>query len=212
MKRILILSMLILTLGVNAMAQYSSREARKTLNTRAPREVRREARSLERDGYSTAPGAPIIERQLTDAWMRLSEFDDSGYPKYVDATGVSVGETQNAAKLQATEAAKLELAGSLQTNIAALIEQSIANQQMDAEEAASVTKTVAASQNIIAQELGRVITLTELYRKIGRNTEASVRIAYNSEMAMESAKKAIRKSLEEETSIVHEKLERLMNY
>ncbi len=117
-----------------------------------------------------------------------------------------------AAKLQATEAAKLDLAGTIANNVAALIENNIANNQLNTEEAASVTKTVAASKNIIAQELRRIIPLVEMYRDISKNREANVRIAYNSEMAMEMAKRVIRKSLEEETEILQDKLEKLMQF
>ena len=128
------------------------------------------------------------------------------------ATGNSVGETQTAAKLQAMETAKLEMAGQISTQIAALIENSIANKQLNNEEAASVTKTVAASKNLIAQELGQVIPMVEIYKKIGKNVEANVRLAYNSATAFDVAKKVIRKSLEEETKIAHEKLENLMKF
>src|SRR5690606_24680071 len=117
-----------------------------------------------------------------------------------------------AAKLQATEAAKLDLAGQIATNVAALIENNIANSQLNTEEAASVTKTVAASKSLIAQELGRTVPLVEMYRNIGKNMEANIRIAYSQEMAMETAKKTIRKSLEEETDILQDKLEKLMKF
>jgi hypothetical protein len=196
----------------NVSAQVSNRQMRKTLKMRPPREVRKEARDYEKDGYMVAVGAPTIQRQLANAWMREVETEENGFPKYIVATGNSVGETQIAAKLQATEAAKLELAGTIATNVAALIENNIANSQLNTEDAASVTKTVAASKNMIAQELGRVLPLVELYRNLGKNKEANVRIAYNSEMAMELAKKVIRKSLEEETQILQEKLEMLMKF
>ena len=128
------------------------------------------------------------------------------------ATGNSVGETQTAAKLQAMETAKLEMAGQISTQIAALIENSIANKQLNNEEAASVTKTVAASKNLIAQELGQVIPMVEIYKKIGKNVEANVRLAYNLATAFDMAKKVIRKSLEDETKIAHEKLKNLMKF
>ena len=110
------------------------------------------------------------------------------------------------------ETAKLELAGQINTQVAALIENSIANQQLNIEEAASVTKTVAASKNLIAQELGQVYPLVEMYKKIGQNVEVNVRLAYNAATAFDIAKKVLRKSLEEETKIAHEKLEGLMNF
>ncbi len=193
-------------------AQKSNKEIRKALNMKPPREVKRQAKDYKKQGYYQAVGVMSIERQLTNAWMREVETDDKGYPLYIIATGSSVGETQIAAKLQATEAAKLELAGTIATNVAALIENNIANSQLNTEDAASVTKTVAASKNIIAQELGMVIPLVELYKDINKNREANVRIAYNSEMAMELAKRVIRKSLEEETEILQDKLEKLMKF
>jgi len=175
-------------------------------------EVKRSAKDYEKDGYYVAVGAPSIERQLTNGLLKEQEVDETGFPKYIVATGRSVGESQIAAKLQATETAKLELAGTLATNIAALIENNIANAQLNQEEAASVTKTVAAAKNMIAQEIGRIITLVEMYKDINKNIEANVRIAYNSEMAMEAAKKVVRKQLEAETNILQGKLEKLMKF
>jgi hypothetical protein len=182
------------------------------LNTRAPREVRQTAKDYEKQGYKVAVGAPPIETQLTEAWLKRQETDENGYPKYFVGDASSVGETQIAAKLQATEAAKLDLAGQVSSNIAALIENNIANSQLNTEEAASVTKTVAASKSLIAEKLGRTLPLVEMYRNIGKNMEANVSLAYSQEMAMETAKKAIRKSLEEETDILQEKLEKLMKF
>ena len=215
MKKILtalIACFLLSVIVIPVTGQVTTRDARKALKMRAPREVRKQAREYDKDGYYVAVGAPPLERQLTTAWMREVETDETGFPKYVVATGRSVGESQIAAKLQATEAAKLELAGTLATNVAALIENNIANAQLNSEEAASVTKTVAASKNIIAQEIGRIITIVELYKNINKNIEANVRIAYNSEMAMEMAKKVVRQQLEDETKILQEKLEKLMKF
>jgi hypothetical protein len=159
-----------------------------------------------------AVGAQSIERQLTNAMLKEQETDQTGYPKYIVATGQAVGETQIAAKLQATEFAKLELAGTLASNIAALMESNIANAGLNREDAASVTKIAAASKNIIAQEIGRIITLVEMYKDINKNIEANVRIAYNSEMAIEAAKKVIRKELEDKTNVLQDKLDKLMKF
>ncbi len=215
MKRftITLLSMLFIMLLINpASAQVSNKEMRAKLKFRPVGEVKRDARDYEKQGYYVAVGAPSIERQLTNGLLKEQEVDETGFPKYIVATGRSVGESQIAAKLQATETAKLELAGTLATNVAALIENNIANAQLNQEEAASVTKTVAAAKNMIAQEIGRIITLVEMYKDINKNIEANVRIAYNSEMAMEAAKKVIRKQLEAETNVLQDKLEKLMKF
>lgn len=193
-------------------AQQSDKDLTKALKTKAVRQARKEAKAYKRSDYYVAPGALPLERQLEQAWRYQYMMDDDGYPTYIVATGNAVAETQTAAKLQANETAKLELAGTIATNVAALMETNIANQQLNIEDAASVTKVVAAAKNIIAQEIGRIITITEMYKKIGTNVEANVRIAYNSEMAKEAAKKVIRRELEAQTDLLQDKLDKLMKF
>ena len=194
------------SLFLPVMAQQTEREAEKALNKKAMKKARKEAKKYRKQGFYVAPGALPMDIQLENAWIKQMLIDDDGFPKFIVATGNSVAESQTAAKIQATETAKLELAGTITTNVAALIENNIANQQLNLEDAASVTKTVAASKNIIAQELGRVLPLFEVYKKVGKdNIEADIRLAYDSKVAYEVAKKVIRKSLEEQTEIMQEK-------
>jgi hypothetical protein len=194
------------------MAQQTDRELKRDVTSKAIKSARKEAKKYKRDGYYVAPGALFLDKQLENAWMKQYEVTDKNEPKYIMATGNSVAESQTAAKLQATETAKLELAGQISTQVAALIENSIANQQLNNEDAASVTKIVAASKNLIATEIGRILPMVEMYKKIGKNVEANVRIAYDLNTGFDVAKKVLRKSLEEETKIAHEKLEGLMNF
>ncbi len=213
MKKV-ILSMAILfaiSIAMPVMGQTTSKDAEKEMKSKAYKKARKEARKYKKEGFYVAPGALPLEKQLEKSWTMQYETDERGNPKYFVASGNSVAETQTASKLQASETAKLNLAGQISTNIAALIENSIANQQLSAEEAASVTKTVAASKNLIAQELGRVLTTVEMYKRIGTNIETDIFIAYSYEMALETGKKVIRQQLEEQTDILHEKLDKLMD-
>lgn len=194
------------------MAQQTEKQLKKDVSAKAMKSARQEAKKYKKDGYYVAPGALFLDKQLENAWIKSYEINEKNEPRYIMATGNSVAETQTAAKLQATETAKLELAGQINTRVAALIENSIANQQLNNEDAASVTKTVAASKHLIAQELGQILPVLEMYKKIGKNVEANVRLAYDVDTAFNIAKKVIRKSLEEETKIAHEKLEKLMNF
>lgn len=199
-------------MGNVVQAKNPDRQLTKQIKKKAAKQARKEAKRFKRKKWYVAPGALPMDKQIQKSWELQYMEDEDGYPLYIVATGNSVAETQSAAKLQAMELAKLELAGLVQTNVAALIENSVANSQLNNEEAASVTKTVAASKNIIAQEIGRVITMFEIYKKINKNVEASVRIGYNTDIAMETAKKAIRKKLEEETEILHDKLDKLLDF
>jgi hypothetical protein len=212
---ILLLTVLFLFSDAELFAQKKpTNAAEKELNSRAIRSARKEAKQLTKKGYDVAPGALPLDRQLENSWIRSIEVDsETGYPKYIIANGIAVGETITAAKLQANEVAKFELAGTIATNVAALIEGNIANAQLNDKEAASVTEIKSAIKNLVVQEIGRVIPLLEVYRKVGKNnSEVSIRIAYNSEMAVEAAKKVMRKELKDKTNILQEKLDKLLDF
>jgi hypothetical protein len=170
-----------------------------------------EAKRLEKEGYYVPPGAIPLEMGLAQSYKYQVEMSDNGYPKYITGEAAAIGGTKIAAKNQAMEAAKLELAGKIESNIAALTEQSIANEQLTQEEAASITETVTAAKNIISQKLGRIIVLFEAYKDMGRNVESLVRIAYNQDMALEVTKDAIRDDLRKKSEDLHKKLDNLLN-
>lgn len=183
------------------------------LNEKATKAARKEAKKLAKEGWASAPGALPIEKQLDKSYLMQMEYDDNMYPKYLMGEAMSVGENYDGAKMQALELAKQNLAGQIQTEVTALIENSVANNQLGAEEAATVTKSVMAAKNLISQSIGRTITVVELYRTLNnKNKEVLVRIAYNGEMAKVAAKKAMREELEQKGNDLHEKLDSLLGW
>ena len=183
------------------------------LNEKATKAARKEAKKLAKEGWASAPGALPIEKQLDRSYLMQMEYDDNMYPKYLMGETMSVGENYDGAKMQALELAKQNLAGQIQTEVTALIENSVANNQLGAEEAATVTKSVMAAKNLISQSIGRTITVVELYRTLNnKNKEVLVRIAYNGEMAKAAAKKAMREELEQKGNDLHEKLDSLLGW
>ena len=183
------------------------------LNEKATKAARKEAKKLAKEGWASAPGALPIEKQLDKSYLMQMEYDDNMYPKYLMGEAMSVGENYDGAKMQALELAKQNLAGQIQTEVTALIENSVANNQLGAEEAATVTKSVMAAKNLISQSIGRTITVVELYRTLNnKNKEVLVRIAYNGEMAKAAAKKAMREELEQKGNNLHEKLDSLLGW
>lgn len=53
----------------------------------------------------------------------------------------------------------------------------------------------------------------EVYRTLqNKNKEVLLRIAYNSDMAMKAAKKAIKKDLEQRGESLHEKLDEILGW
>jgi len=215
MKKLIFAFTLLFTVSalVPAFGQTTSKDAEKDLKKKSVKIARKEAKKLKKQGYFVAPGALPLDKQLEKAYIKQNMEDEKGYPAYIVSSGNSVAGTQTAAKLQAMETAKLNLAGTISTNVAALIKNSIANEQLTREEANTITKTVGASKSIIAQNLGRVIPLSEMYKNVGSdNIQCDLQIAYDSKTAMDMAKQVIRKQLEEETEIVHEQLDKLMNF
>lgn len=129
------------------------------------------------------------------------------------AEAISVGGNYDAAKMQALELAKQNLAGQIQTEITALIENTVGNNQLNQGAAESLTKSISSSKNLITQSIGRIIPVAEVYRVTkGNGREVSVRIAYSQEMAKAAAKNAIRKDLEQRGDSLHKQLDQLLGW
>lgn len=145
--------------------------------------------------------------------MMQMEYDDDMFPKYIMAEGMSIGENYDAAKMQSLELAKQNLASQIQTEITMLVENSVANNQLSAEQAASVTKTISAGKNLISQSIGRTILVVEAYRTLkNKNKEVLTRIAYNAQMAKAAAKKALRDELNDESEELHKQLDEILGW
>ena len=169
------------------------------VNRKATKAARDEAKKLKKEGWMVTPGALPLDKQLDRSYMMQYEFDENLYPKYIMGEAMSVGSNYDGAKMQALELAKLNLAGQIQNEIVAVVKNLLANDQLGAEEAATVTRSVMSAKNRIVQNIGRTLTVVEAYRTLrNKNKEVLVRIAYSSEMAMSAAKNAVRESLEVE--------------
>lgn len=154
------------------------------LNAKATKAAQKEAKALAKEGWTVSPGALPLEKQLDRSYLMQYEFDEDLFPKYIMSEAQSIGENYDAAKLQALELAKQNLAGQIQTEVTSLIETTVANEQLSAEEANSITQTIAANKNLIVQSIGRTIPVVECYRTLAnKNKEVLVRVAYNSEMS-----------------------------
>lgn len=183
------------------------------LGEKATKTARKAAKRLAKEGWTTTPGALPLEKQLDKSYLMQMEYDENMFPKYLMGEAMSIGENYDAARLQAMELAKQSLAGQIQTEVTALIENTLNNKQLAAEEAASVTQIISAGKNLISQSIGRVLTVVEMYRVLGnKNKEVSLRIAYNAEMAKQAAKKAVRQELEKKGEDLHKKLDELLGW
>ena len=189
------------------------KSSKSQLNEKASKIARKEAKNMKKAGWQTTPGALPIEKQLDKSYLMQYEYDEDMYPKYIMGEAMSIGSNYDAAKMQALELAKQNLAGQIQTEVTALIESTVANEQLGADEAASITRSVMASKNLISQSLGRTIPVIEVYRTLqNKNKEVMVRIAYGGNQAKKIAKDSIKKELEQRGDDLHKKLDELLGW
>lgn len=193
----------------DAMINFSKAQ----LNEKASKAAQKEGKKLKKEGWQTLPGALPIEKQLDRSYQMQYEYDKDMYPKYIMGEAISIGGNYDAAKMQALELAKQNLAGQIQTEVTALVENTVANEQISEDDAASVTRSIMAAKNLISQSIGRTLPVIELYRTLkNKNKEVMVRIAYNGEMAKKLAKDAIRKQLAKDGEEKQKKLDELLGW
>lgn len=222
MKKVMLLCVAFLAMTTFTMAQSekdaikerqeTAKLSRSELNAKASKAARKEAKKLGKEGWMTSPGTLPIDKQLDKSYNMQYEYDETGFPRFLMGEAMSIGENYDAAKMQALELAKQNLAGQIQTEVTQLIENQVSNKQLTAEQAASVTQSVSASKNLISQSIGRVIPVVEVYRvKNNSNKEVLVRVAYNSKMALDAAKQVVRKSLEEKGDSLQNEVDKIID-
>lgn len=193
--------------------QEIRKASKKDMNEKATKTARKDAKKLKKEGWITVPGALPLEKQLDKSYMMQMEYDEDMYPKYLMGEAMSIGENYDAAKMQALELAKQNLAGQIQTEVTALIENSVANKQLANEDASSLTQSIMGAKNLISQSIGRTIIVMECYRvKTNKNMEVLVRIAYNGAMAKAAAKRAIQDELKSKSEDLQKKLDQLLGW
>ncbi len=193
--------------------QEIRKASKSDLNAKATKAARKDAKKLTKEGWITAPGALPLAKQLDKSYLMQMEYEEDMFPKYLMGEAMSIGENYDAAKMQALELAKQNLAGQIQTEVTALIENSVANQQLANEDASSLTQSIMGAKNLISQSIGRTIPVMECYRvKPNKNKEVLVRIAYNGAMAKAAAKKSIQDELKGKSEDLQKKLDEILGW
>lgn len=224
MKKLIMVAMAVIVASVSCLAEPNAKEirkerqeinkmAKKELSSKVDKIVKKEARRLKKEGWVVTPGALPLEKQLERSYLMEYEYNADLYPKYIMASAQSVAENYDAAKVAATSLAITNLAGQIQTEVTALIENTVNNKQLSADEAASITETVMGSKNLISQSIGRTIVVVECYRVLeNKNREVMVRLAYNGETAKEVTKNIVREELAKKGQKLHSQLDQVLGF
>ena len=184
------LSIIVSLLGTTLWGQAIS-------DKKVERDAKKQAKTLVKEGWAVAPGHQSIEIQQLRASKLQNSFDEDFNPKYVFGSAQSVAPNYDAAKFQATELAKIEMAGIISSEVAGLVETNIGNSQLDPGQAAAIVKTVGDYKSFVASKLSNVIPVIEMYKTDPKtkNTIVSVGLFYNKEEAVKAGIKAVREQM-----------------
>ena len=149
MKKLLMVAMSLIMVASVSFAETSMQKeirkerqeirklAKKELKEKVDRSVKKEAKRLTKEGWGVKPGALPLEKQLERSYLMQYEYDENLFPKYIMGEASSIGENYDAARTAALSLAITNLAGQIQTEVTALVENTVANRQLSQEEAAS---------------------------------------------------------------------------
>jgi len=212
MKKLGMLVAFVLAMAV-AMTSCSSSQSMTKEQKEAEKTVKKDARNLKKEGWKVGAGLPGIEMQLKQSYSMALEKDNNGYDKYVMGESKIVAETYDAALFHASNNAKLDLAGKMETEVAELIQTLLGNKQITQQEAASLTESAAASTNLVTQKLGRVIVPVRMYRNLPNgNVEVRTVMYYSHDMAMDVMKQSMREDLEQKANDLSKRLNNLLGF
>lgn len=208
MKKLILLLVALLPLAVVEAETFSKKE-QKQIEKRA----KGQAKMYEAEGWKTLPGALPLLTQLEETNKMQLTKDDEGEYMFIVESGEAVAGSYNVAKLQAVDAAKFAIAGAIETKIGGLIESGANTQQLTKTDAASLSKMESEWKSMIANELGRVKTVVEMYQDVNsQNVRVSVQLAYSIRQAQTVAKKVIYKQLEDDSKGLKEKLDQMLGW
>ena len=213
MKKSVLFLCLSMIIGSVSFSQTTTNEAKKEINKKAMKLARKEAKRLKKDGWDVAPGSLSLEKLLEKSYIKAELLNEKGNLKFIFADGNGVGQTKNAAELEALTVAKLALASQIESSVNGLLSANVANQQIDVNDAESITQTLANSKELVAAQLGYVEPTFKIYRTaVGNsdNAEIQLRVFYDTEQSMQVAKKVIQQELKDKLKINEDQLNKMM--
>ena len=193
---------------INKENKARDKYAEQQLNERASKAARKEAKKYAKDGWIVAPGHLPLDKQLERSWLKYYDEDENG-PINLRGEAISVGEYYDAAKMQAIELAKMQIAGQLETIVVSKIKTTVGNQQLSEGDAASLVETVQASQNMIVKKLGLITPVVECYRDAKKKKEVRVVLIFNRKNALDAAKECVREELKKTGNEMHKDIDNL---
>ena len=175
----------------------------KMLNQKPTRDAKKQARKLKKEGWVVPVGEKTIEKQLTESQLLGEELmvDETGSPtrRYIQHTASQVAGTYNAGYAAARNAAIVELASNLKTQVAAAMQAKLDNSQTSSINAVTIDKFNERAKAIVDASLTNTRAVVAIYRVLRNNNyEVQVRLAYDKKELAASLKRKMQQELEME--------------
>lgn len=167
----------LLSFSMNTMAQNAMQQKVKAnkaaLKEKASKDARKEAKRLQKEGWTVFPGGLPLEKQLDRVYMLREDYDDDMKHNYFLGENISIAENPAAGKIQATELARMDLASQMGSESTGIVENMIANKILTDDQAASITTTLVENKTLFSQKLGRTEPVLQLMR-VNKNNNKEV--------------------------------------
>lgn len=178
-------------------------ENTKMLNQKPTRDAKKQARKLKKDGWVVPVGKKTIEKQLTESQLLGEELmvDETGSStkRYIQHTASQVAGTYNAGYAAARNAAIVELASNLKTQVAAAMQAKLDNSQTSSINAVTIDKFNERAKAIVDASLTNTRAVVVIYRVLRNNNyEVQVGLAYDKKELAASLKRKMQQELEME--------------
>lgn len=175
----------------------------KMLNEKPTKDAKKQARQLKKAGWLVPVGEKTIEKQLTESQLLGEELmvDETGSPtrRYIQHTASQVAGTYNAGYAAARNAAIVELAANLKTQVAAALQSKLDNSQTSSINTVTIDKFNQRAKAIVDASLTNTRAVVAMYRMVRNNNyEVQVRLAYDKKELAASLKRKMQQELEME--------------
>jgi len=173
------------------------------------RSIRKEVKSLSKDGYSVEPGAPAMEWQLRKSYDKEFMVDDQGYNQFVIGVGSAISGIQNAARRHAVSDAGIDASTLLESQILGLIENDYNNKLYSRNEYQTLSRMKGVFSNLLANRLPAGVPVCTLIRDNGKFYDYQIRVAFSARLIAEESNLVVSEILGKENDELRKKFERI---
>ena len=176
--------------AANAQDDKQMLKEQKAIQKQATKDAKTQAKALKKDGWKVAVGSKTMEEQLTDLFMK-ERGGKAGLPQHIVGRSEAVSGSYAAARQIAISRARAEVAATINTKVAGIIESTMTNVQTSSVDVATVQKDVSTAKQLIDQSLDKADIVFEIYREVNNNTQFQIGVAFADSKAKEILKQSM---------------------